>query len=168
MRRAGHVAQRAREHLRREGVVLRRRLEDFEVLVEVLVQLEDGGDVAAAVAVVGRGPHGHQRVVEHVLVALHDELVRARDELDGVRRVELRTVAAAAHRRALISGMDVHRRELISGMDAQRREFIRGMGDGVPAARLGCAHALHPHRRASRRGRRFPPPRTLYQGKARS
>ena len=61
--------------------------------------------VAAAVAVVGRRPHRHQRLVgEHVLVALHDKLVCARDEFDGVGRVELcddvaaEEVAGAARR----------------------------------------------------------------------
>mmetsp|Transcript_33163 Transcript_33163/g.105757 ORF Transcript_33163/g.105757 Transcript_33163/m.105757 type:complete len:344 (+) Transcript_33163:85-1116(+) len=88
------------------ALVLRRRLEDFEVLVEVLVQLEDGGDVAAAVAVVWRRPDGHQRVVEHVLVPLHHQLVRARDQVDRVGRAELgdhvaaKEVARASRRQA--------------------------------------------------------------------
>ena len=38
-------------------------------LVHVAVgKLEYGGDVAAPVAVVWRGPHSHQLIVEHVLV----------------------------------------------------------------------------------------------------
>ena len=69
--------------------VLRRRVEDLELGREVLVELEDGGHVAAAVAIVGRGPHRHEAVVEHELVALHDELVRAADEAEAVAVVEL-------------------------------------------------------------------------------
>ena len=49
-------------------------LEDLEVLVHMLIQLEDGRDVPAAVAVVGRGPDRDQLLVEHELEALHDEL----------------------------------------------------------------------------------------------
>ena len=60
--------------------LLRRRLEHLKVFVEVLVQLEDGRDVAAAVAVVGRAPHRDQLVVEHPLVAVHHQLVGAGDE----------------------------------------------------------------------------------------
>ena len=37
--------------------------EDGEARVEVLVQVHDGGDVAAAVAVVGRGPDRHDGFV---------------------------------------------------------------------------------------------------------
>ena len=37
-------------------------LENLEVLVKMLIQLEDGCDVAAAVAVVGRGPHCNEGV----------------------------------------------------------------------------------------------------------
>jgi hypothetical protein len=82
----------------------------------VLVQLQDGRDVAAAVAVVGRRPYGHQAVRglarlaalrgEHGLVALHDQLVRAGDQVDVVDLVELghhisaEEVASAAGRQA--------------------------------------------------------------------
>lgn len=47
------------------------RFELDELLVEFVVQDEDGGDVVAAVAVVGSRPHRHQLLVEHLLVALH-------------------------------------------------------------------------------------------------
>ena len=45
--------------------------------------------VAAAVAVVGRRPDGHQELAEEVLVALHRELMRAGDELELVGIQEL-------------------------------------------------------------------------------
>mmetsp|Transcript_3560 Transcript_3560/g.6810 ORF Transcript_3560/g.6810 Transcript_3560/m.6810 type:complete len:278 (+) Transcript_3560:505-1338(+) len=61
----------------------------------MLVQFEDRSHVATPVAVVGRGPDGDERVVEHVLVALHHQLMRARDQLDCVCRVELRNHVAA-------------------------------------------------------------------------
>mmetsp|Transcript_60852 Transcript_60852/g.162792 ORF Transcript_60852/g.162792 Transcript_60852/m.162792 type:complete len:281 (+) Transcript_60852:453-1295(+) len=44
---------------------------------QAAVELQDGGHVAAAVAVVGRGPHRHQVLLrEHVLEALLHQLVR--------------------------------------------------------------------------------------------
>ena len=39
-------------------------VEDLEVLLEVLVQLEDRGDIPAAVAIIGCGPHRHERFAE--------------------------------------------------------------------------------------------------------
>mmetsp|Transcript_31083 Transcript_31083/g.91139 ORF Transcript_31083/g.91139 Transcript_31083/m.91139 type:complete len:336 (-) Transcript_31083:76-1083(-) len=80
----GHLAQ-----------VLRPRLEDLKVDGSLDRDGEDGGDVAAAVAVVWRRPDGHQRVVEHVLVPLHHQLVRARDQVDRVGRAELGDHVAA-------------------------------------------------------------------------
>jgi len=56
-------------------------------LVDVL-KVQDGGDVAASVAVVGRGPDRHHLVVEHVLVALVDELVGAANEFEVVEMNE--------------------------------------------------------------------------------
>jgi len=41
------------------------------------------------IAVVGRRPHGDERLVEHVLVALHHELMRSCDERNVVGAVEL-------------------------------------------------------------------------------
>mmetsp|Transcript_76524 Transcript_76524/g.211821 ORF Transcript_76524/g.211821 Transcript_76524/m.211821 type:complete len:353 (-) Transcript_76524:157-1215(-) len=64
--------------------LLRRVLKYLELAVEVLVQLQDGRHVAAAVAVVGRRPDRHQRVAEHPLEALHHQLVRAADEVQVV------------------------------------------------------------------------------------
>ncbi|KAG7807102.1 hypothetical protein KL921_004526 [Ogataea angusta] len=66
------------------GAVLQHAVEDGVAAVEVVVEGEHGGDVAAAVAVVGRRPHGHQAAVKHLLVALHDQLVGARDEAEVV------------------------------------------------------------------------------------
>mmetsp|Transcript_24322 Transcript_24322/g.77061 ORF Transcript_24322/g.77061 Transcript_24322/m.77061 type:complete len:332 (+) Transcript_24322:206-1201(+) len=80
----GHLAQ-----------VLRPRLEDLKVNGSLDRDGEDGGDVAAAVAVVWRRPDGHQRVVEHVLVPFHHQLVRARDQVDRVGRAELGDHVAA-------------------------------------------------------------------------
>jgi hypothetical protein len=39
---------------------LRHRLEDLELLLASLLDLHDGGQVVAPVAVVGRAPHRHQ------------------------------------------------------------------------------------------------------------
>ena len=55
------------------------RLSSVDVLED-----HDGRDVPAAVAVVGRRPHGHQLLVEHELVAFVDQLMRAADELQVV------------------------------------------------------------------------------------
>ena len=55
----------------------------------MLVQLEDGGDVSAAVTIVRSGPDGHDGVVEHELVALHDKLVSPGDQIQAVGGVEL-------------------------------------------------------------------------------
>ena len=51
--------------------------------------LEDARHVATPIAIVGCRPHCHERVVEHVLVPFHNELVRAGDEVDAIRRIEL-------------------------------------------------------------------------------
>ena len=75
---------------RHAPALLRRRLEDGELSLEVLVELEDGGDVATAVAVVWRRPDGQHGLAKVPLVALHDKLVRATDHLNVVRLVELR------------------------------------------------------------------------------
>lgn len=44
----------------------------------------DGGDVAAAIAVVGSRPHGDQLLIEHELVAFMDKLMRPADQLQVV------------------------------------------------------------------------------------
>ena len=74
---------------------MRRGVEYGELAVEVLVELEYGGHVAAAVAVVGRRPDGQHGLVEVPLVALHDELVGATNEVDVVGVVELSDHVAA-------------------------------------------------------------------------
>lgn len=51
----------------------------------------DGGDVPAAVAVVGSRPHGDQLLVKHELVALVDKLVRSADQLQVVDVNKLQT-----------------------------------------------------------------------------
>lgn len=68
---------------------LRSCLEDGEVSLEVLVQLEDGGHVAASVAIIWRGPDCENSLVEVPLVSLHHELVRSAYHLDVVGLVEL-------------------------------------------------------------------------------
>ena len=70
-------------------------LEHLVLLPEVLVELQHSSDVPAPVAVIRRAPDGDDRLVEHELEALHRELVRARDEVDGVVvREDLRDVRA--------------------------------------------------------------------------
>ena len=60
-------------------------MEDLEVALHVVVDVEDGGDVTATVAVVGRRPNRHEvRVFEPVLEAVHDELMGSGDELEVV------------------------------------------------------------------------------------
>jgi hypothetical protein len=62
--------------------VIRHGAEDFEVRLEIFAERHDGGDVAAAVAVVGRRPDGDDFLrLEVVLVAFVDQLVGAGDEL---------------------------------------------------------------------------------------
>mmetsp|Transcript_39431 Transcript_39431/g.127608 ORF Transcript_39431/g.127608 Transcript_39431/m.127608 type:complete len:282 (-) Transcript_39431:86-931(-) len=74
----GHLAQ-----------VLRPRLEDLKVNGSLDRDGEDGGDVAAAVAVVWRRPDGDEQLAKEVLVPLHRQLVRAGDELEVVCVQEL-------------------------------------------------------------------------------
>ena len=57
-------------------------------ITRVLAQLQNSRHVAAAIAVVWRRPHRHDARVEHLLEALHDELVRARHEREVVVVVE--------------------------------------------------------------------------------
>lgn len=71
-----------------------------DISLQVLVEYEDGRDVAAAVAVVGRRPHGDQRLLgKHVLEALLHQLVRSTDELQACARVRARPLACAWHSR---------------------------------------------------------------------
>jgi len=48
----------------------RRGLKGLEALLECRLQLERGGDVAASVAVVGRGPDRDKPLVEHPIIQL--------------------------------------------------------------------------------------------------
>lgn len=57
--------------------------------VPALVQLQNRSQVAGTVAVVRRGPHRAERLVEEVLVALHRRLVRSAHQLQTVDLVEL-------------------------------------------------------------------------------
>ena len=70
--------------------MIRHGTEDLEVRLQVLAERHDAGDVAAAVAIVGRRPDGyHVLGLEVVLVALVDELMRAGNEGQVVYVVEL-------------------------------------------------------------------------------
>lgn len=55
-------------------------VEDFEVALHLFVDVEDGSDVTASVAVVWCGPHGDEvLILEPVSEAVHDELMSAGD-----------------------------------------------------------------------------------------
>ena len=56
----------------------------------MLIELQDGGNIATSVAVVRRGPHGDQRIAEHPLVSLHHQLMRTADQVQPIHCVELR------------------------------------------------------------------------------
>mmetsp|Transcript_2693 Transcript_2693/g.4548 ORF Transcript_2693/g.4548 Transcript_2693/m.4548 type:complete len:300 (-) Transcript_2693:74-973(-) len=71
------------------GGLVSQGVEDVERLVQLLVHVEDGGDVSASVAVVGRGPDGNQVLVsEPVLETVHDQLMGSGDQVDVVDVVE--------------------------------------------------------------------------------
>jgi len=59
-------------------------LENLVFLRQMLIELKNRRDVAAAVAVVGCTPNGYDRLIEHQFVPLHCKLVRSGDEVDGV------------------------------------------------------------------------------------
>eukprot|EP00962_Isochrysis_galbana_P030816 scaffold10020_cov122-Isochrysis_galbana.AAC.8 len=63
--------------------------EYLEIAPELVVQRQDASVVAATVAVVWRRPNGDKLLVEHVLVPLLHQLVRAADELETVDGVKL-------------------------------------------------------------------------------
>lgn len=67
-----------------DSLGVRHRPEELRFSRVGVLEDHDGGDVAAAVAVVGRRPHGDQLLVKHELVALVDELVRPADQLQVV------------------------------------------------------------------------------------
>ncbi|KAG7872084.1 hypothetical protein KL916_003422 [Ogataea parapolymorpha] len=68
--------------------LLQHAVKDGIIAVEVVVERQHGGHVAAAIAVVGRRPHGHEAAVKHLFVALHDQLVGARNETEVVLEQE--------------------------------------------------------------------------------
>mmetsp|Transcript_3559 Transcript_3559/g.6806 ORF Transcript_3559/g.6806 Transcript_3559/m.6806 type:complete len:278 (+) Transcript_3559:505-1338(+) len=119
----------------------------------MLVQFEDRSHVATPVAVVGRGPDGDERVVEHVLVALHHQLMRARDQLDCVCRVELRNHVAAEEvagaARAEAPAVNILR---VGPHEVAHRPLVRrllqpvevlDLVDGVERGREAAVHAEH-------------------------
>lgn len=67
-----------------EVLVLGHGVEDLEVAVQALVECHDRRDVAAAVAVVGCGPHGDELLIEHELVTLLHELMSTRHQVEAV------------------------------------------------------------------------------------
>lgn len=66
--------------------------EQFGLTRVHVLEDHDGGDVAAAVTVVGGRPHGHQLLIKHELVALVDQLVRSADELQVVDVDKLKSI----------------------------------------------------------------------------
>mmetsp|Transcript_67384 Transcript_67384/g.140410 ORF Transcript_67384/g.140410 Transcript_67384/m.140410 type:complete len:256 (-) Transcript_67384:555-1322(-) len=75
---------------------LRDLVEEEEIAVKVLVELEDGGNVSATVAVVGRRPDRYEVLLgEHVLEALLHKLVSAAHKLQSVHLAELRRHSGA-------------------------------------------------------------------------
>jgi hypothetical protein len=64
------------------------RVENLEGPFEVFVEFQYGGDVTAAVAVIGGAPYGNQGIMEHAAVSFHDELVGAGDETEVVAFVK--------------------------------------------------------------------------------
>jgi len=76
----------------------------LELAVALVVEGKDGGDVSAAVAVVGRRPDGHQLLVKHVFVSLLDELVSAGDEFELVLLHKLWTKQRKTEENARVSG----------------------------------------------------------------
>jgi len=64
-------------------------VEDLELLIVVLVDLQDGRLVSASVAIVRRGPNGHQSLIEVELESLVDKLMRAANKLQSIHVAEL-------------------------------------------------------------------------------
>ncbi len=65
-----------------------RRRKHIEKLVVPIINLEHAGQIADAVAIVWRRPHGRKLVVEQHLIALHAQLVRAQNAVEFVPRAE--------------------------------------------------------------------------------
>ena len=81
----------------------------------MLVEFENGGDIAASVAIIGRGPDRQHGLVEVPLVPFHDELMGSTDHVDVVGGVELRHGVAA---------------EQISGAARRHAPALRVLGVG--------------------------------------
>ena len=60
-----------------------------EVVVHVLVNLHDTGLVRAAVAVIGRREYSDDMLIMTPVEAVHDELMRTRDQLQAIDVIEL-------------------------------------------------------------------------------
>mmetsp|Transcript_36140 Transcript_36140/g.76131 ORF Transcript_36140/g.76131 Transcript_36140/m.76131 type:complete len:227 (+) Transcript_36140:106-786(+) len=73
---------------RRPPRLIRGGIKYLKTLPQILVQLQNTRHVATPITVIGRTPHGHQRVVEHAPMSLHDQLMRSRDEIQIVTFVE--------------------------------------------------------------------------------
>ena len=69
----------------REALVLEERIKRRKTRT----QTQHTPQIPTPIAVIRRAPHRHEQPVEHVFVALLDELVRARDEAQRVDVVEL-------------------------------------------------------------------------------
>lgn len=82
------VVGHARGKVRHLAKILRSGLEDGEVDDAVGVDGQDGGDVAATVAVVGGGPDSDEGVIEHGLIAFHNELMGPTNQVDFVLAIK--------------------------------------------------------------------------------
>lgn len=70
--------------------MVRNSREDLELRLEILTEIHDRSNIAAAVTVVGGGPDRHDILVfEMVLVAFVDQLMRSCNQLEAVDVVEL-------------------------------------------------------------------------------
>lgn len=70
--------------------MIRHRTKDLKFRLQILRKIHDTRDIATAVAIIRRGPHGNDVLVfEVVLVAFVDKLVCAGDEGEVVDVVEL-------------------------------------------------------------------------------
>ena len=81
----------------------------------MFIEFENGGDIAASVAIIGRGPDRQHGLVEVPLVPFHDELMGSTDHVDVVGGVELRHDVAA---------------EQISGAARRHAPALRVLGIG--------------------------------------
>ena len=62
---------------------------DTPSIAAVFAQLQNRSHVAAPVAIVRRTPHRHDRLVKHLLVPLHDQLMRPRNQGEIIVMVEV-------------------------------------------------------------------------------